>query len=166
MADSCEPARPARLWPAVACCGLLGSFIHGILQARILEWVAISLSRVSSQPRSWTHASCIVGRFFTYWAMTLATWCEELTHWKRPWCWEGLKAGGEGDDRGWDGWMASPTQWTWLWASSRNWWWTEKPGMLQSMGLQRVRPDWVTELNYLLITYGKWKKMSHLENFS
>ena len=49
---------------------------------------------------------------------TLATWCEELTHWKRPWCWERLRAGGEGDDRGWDGWMASPTWWTWVWASS------------------------------------------------
>ena len=47
----------------------------------------------------------------------LATWCEEVTHWKRPWCWERLKARGEGDDRGWDGWMASPTQWTWVWAT-------------------------------------------------
>ena len=64
---------------------------------------------------------------------TLATWWEELTHWKRPWCWEGLKAGGEGDDRGWDGWMASPTQRTWVWASSRSWWRTQKPGVLQSM---------------------------------
>ena len=52
---------------------------------------------------------------------TLATWCKELTHWKRPWCWERLKADGEGDNRGWDGWMASPTQWTWVWASSGNW---------------------------------------------
>ena len=58
-----------------------------------------------------------------------------------------LKAGGEGDDRGWDGWMASPTQWMWIWASSRSWWWTGKPDVLQSMGLQRVRHDWVTELN-------------------
>ena len=58
---------------------------------------------------------------------TLATWFEELTHWKRTWFWERLKAGGEGDDRGWDGWMASPTQWTWIWASSRRWWWTGKP---------------------------------------
>ena len=49
---------------------------------------------------------------------TLATWCKELTHLKRPWCWERLKAGGEGDDRGWDGWMASPTQWTWIWVNS------------------------------------------------
>ena len=51
---------------------------------------------------------------------TLATWCKELTHWKRPWCWERLKAGGEGDDRGWDGWMASLTQWTWVWVNSRS----------------------------------------------
>ena len=76
------------------------------------------------------------------------TWCEKLTHWKRPWCREWLKAGEEGDDRGWDGWMASPTQWTWVWARSESWWWTGKPGMLQSMGSQRVRQDWVTELNW------------------
>ena len=68
-----------------------------------------------------------------------------LTHWKRPWCWERLKAGGEGDHRGWDGWMASLTQWTWVWASSGRWWWTGKPGMLQSMGSQRVGHYWVTE---------------------
>ena len=55
---------------------------------------------------------------------------QELTHWKRPWCWERLKAGGEGDDRGWDGWMAVPTQWTWVWVSSGSWWWTGKPGVL------------------------------------
>ena len=79
----------------------------------------------------------------------VATWCEELTHWKRPWCWEGLKAGGEVDDRGWDGWMTSPTWWTWVWASSGSWWWTGKPGMLQSMGSQRVGHDWVTELSHL-----------------
>ena len=78
---------------------------------------------------------------------TLATWWEELTHWKRPWCWERLKAGGEGDDRGWDGWMASLTWWTWVWASSGSWWWTGKLGMLQSMGSQRVGHDWATELN-------------------
>ena len=68
--------------------------------------------------------------------------------WKRPWCWERLKAGGEGDDRGWDGWMASPTQWTWVWVNSRSWWWTGRPGMLQSMGSQRVRHDWATELSW------------------
>ena len=66
---------------------------------------------------------------------------------ERPWCWERLKAGGEGDDRGWDGWMALPTWCTWVWASSGSWWWTGKPGMLQSTGLQRVGHDWMTELN-------------------
>ena len=84
---------------------------------------------------------------------TLATWCEELTHWKRPWCWERLKAGREGDDRGWDGWMASPTQWTWVWVDSGSWWWTGKPGMLWFMGSQRVGHDWATELN--------WTKVKH-----
>jgi len=67
---------------------------------------------------------------------TLATWCEELTYWKWPWCWERLEAGEEGDNRGWDGWMASPTQWTWVWVNSGNWWWTGRPGVLQSMGSQ------------------------------
>ena len=80
---------------------------------------------------------------------TLATWGEEPTHWKRPWCRERLKAGGEGDDRGWDGWMASPTQWTWVWVNSRSWWWTGRPGVLQLMGSQRVGHDWVTELDWL-----------------
>ena len=60
------------------------------------------------------------------------------------WCWERLRAWGEGDKRGWDGWMASPTQWTWVWASFGRWWWTGKPGVPQSMGLQRVRHDWAT----------------------
>ena len=80
---------------------------------------------------------------------TLATWCKELTHLERPWCWKRLKAGGEGDDRGWHGWMASPTQWTWVWINSGSCWWTERPGVLLSMGSQRVRHDWVTELNWV-----------------
>ena len=70
---------------------------------------------------------------------SLATWCEERTHWKRPWCWERLKAGGEGDGRGWDGWMASPTRWAWVWVSSGSLWWT---GVLRFMVWQRVRQDW------------------------
>ena len=78
----------------------------------------------------------------------LATWCRELTHLKRPWCWERLRAGGEGDNRGWDGWMASPTQWIWVWVDSGSWWWTGRPGVLWFMGSQRVRHDWVTELNW------------------
>ena len=65
-----------------------------------------------------------------------------------PWCWERLKTGGEGGNRGWDGQMASLTQWTWVWVNSASWWWTRKPGMLQSMGSQRVGHDWATELNY------------------
>ena len=84
---------------------------------------------------------------------TLATSCEELTHWKRPWCWEGLGTGGEGDDRGWDGWMASPTWWTWVWVNSWSWWWAGKPGVLRFMGSQRVRHDWVTELNWATNTH-------------
>ena len=79
---------------------------------------------------------------------TLAISCQELTPWKRLWCWEGLGAGGEGDDRGWDGWMASLTRWKWVWVNSRSWWWTGKPGVLQFMGSQRVGHDWATKLNW------------------
>ena len=87
---------------------------------------------------------------------TLATWCEELTHLKRPWCWERLKAGGEGDNRGWDGWMASPTRRTWVWVDSGSWWWTGRPAVLQSMGSQRVRHDWATELNWISVLNGEF----------
>ena len=76
---------------------------------------------------------------------TLATWCKWSTHCKRPWCWERLKAGEGGDDRGCDGWMASLTQWTWIWANSGRWWRTEKPGVLRSMGSQTVGHNWETE---------------------
>ena len=79
---------------------------------------------------------------------TLATWCKELTHWKRPWCWETLKVGGEGDNRGWDGWIASLAQWTGVWVNFGSWWWTGRPDMLQCMGSQRVGLDWATELNW------------------
>ena len=80
---------------------------------------------------------------------TLATSGEELTHWKRPWCWEGLGTGGEGDNRGWDGWMASPTRWAWVWVNSRSWWWTWRPSVLRFMGLQsRTWLSYWTELNW------------------
>ena len=79
---------------------------------------------------------------------TLATYCEELTHLKRPWLWERLKVRGEGDYRGWNGWMASPTQCTWFWVDSGSWRWTGKPGVLQSVGSQRVGHDWMTELSW------------------
>ena len=74
------------------------------------------------------------------------------TDWKRPWCWERLRAGGEGDDRGWDGWMASPTWWISVWVKFGGWWWTWRPGVLRFMGSQRVRHDWGTEL--------KWTELS------
>ena len=81
---------------------------------------------------------------------TWATWCKELTHLRRPWYWERLRAGGKGDDKGWDSCMASPSQWTWVWVNSGSWWWTGKPEVLQFMGSQRVRHDWATELSHFL----------------
>ena len=106
---------------------------------------------------------------------TLATWYEEPACWKRPWCWERLKAGGEGDNRAWDDWMESPRWWTWIWVDSRSWWWTGKPGMLQSMRLQGIGHDWATELNWTsilawkipwteeLVAYSPWchKRVEH-----
>ena len=76
---------------------------------------------------------------------TSTTWCEEVTHLKRSLCWERLKVEGEGDDKGWDGWMRSPTHWTWVWVSSGRWWRTGKLGVLQSMGSQRVEENGETE---------------------
>ena len=77
-------------------------------------------------------------------AETLIFWplYAKSSHWKRPWCWERLKAGGEGDNRGWDDWMASPTWWTRVWVNSGSWWWTGRPGVLSFMGSQRVGHDW------------------------
>ena len=79
---------------------------------------------------------------------TLVIWCEELTHWKRPWCWERLRTGGEGDGRGWDGGMALLTQWTWVCVDSGSWWWTARPGGWS----QKVWHNWETELNWTLST--------------
>ena len=93
----------------------------------------------------------------------MATWWEELTHWKRPWCWERLKAGGDRNDRGWDGWIVSSTQWTWVWVNPGSWRWTGRPGVLQSVGSPRVGHDWGTELNWmthlkaLFMCWGHWK---------
>ena len=89
------------------------------------------------------------GRMLKLNSNTLATWSKNWLIWKKmPWCWERLKAGGEGDDRGWYGWMASLTRLTRVSVSYRSWWWTGKPGVLQSMGSQRVRHAWVLELNW------------------
>ena len=78
---------------------------------------------------------------------------KELTHWKRPWCWERLREGEEGEDRGWAGWMASPIRWTWVWVNFGSWWWTGRPGVLQFMGSQRVGHNWATELNWTECTF-------------
>ena len=111
-----------------------------------VSWTA----RRSNQPilREICPAYSLEGWCWSWNSNTLATWCEELTHLKRPWCWERLKMEGEGDDRGWDGWMASPIWWTWVWVGSRSWWWTGKPGMLQSMSSQSQTwlSNWI-ELN-------------------
>ena len=117
------------------------------------SWESLGLQGDPTSP-SWRRSALGVHWKDWCWSWnsnTLATWCKELTHWKRPWWWERLKAGGVGDNRGWDGWMASPTQWTWVWAGSGSWWWTGKPGVLQSMGSQsRIRlSDW---------TEGFWTK--------
>ena len=92
-------------------------------------------------------------------AETAVLWPPHAKSWLigRLWCWEGLGAGGEGDDQRWDGWMASLTQWARLWVNSRSWWWTGRPGMLQFMGSQRVGHDWATELN------GTWVKPGLLQ---
>ena len=113
-------------------------------------WTARRWMQESQTSQSWRKSTLNIHWKDWCWSWssnTLTTWCEVLTHWKRPWCWEGLKAGGEG----WDSWMASPTQWTWVWVSARSWWWTGKPGMLQPMGSQRIRHNWATELKLKMI---------------
>ena len=97
-------------------------------------------------------------------AETPVYWPPHAKNWLigQDWCWEGLKAGGEGDDRGWDGWMASLTRWTWVWVSSGSWWRTGRPGVLQSMGLQRVGPDRAPEPNEWLkiVKRTLWKALN------
>ena len=104
-------------------------------------------AKIQSVHRKGNQFWIFIGRTCWSWSSnTLATWCEKLTHWKTPWCWERLKVEGEGDDRGWDAWMASPTRWTWVWVNSGSWWWIGKPGVLQSMGSQsQTQLSW-TEL--------------------
>ena len=95
------------------------------------------------------HQSWIfIGRTDWSWSWSsniLATWYEELTHWKRPWCWEKLKAEGEGGNRGWNGWAASPTQWTWVWTNSRRWWRTGKSGIRSPWNHKEL--DTILQLN-------------------
>ena len=95
-------------------------------------------------------------------ANTLATWREESTHWKRPWCWERLKVKGEGGGKGLDGWISSLTHWTWIWARSGRWRRTGRPGVVQSMGLQRVGHDLVTEQQSLVYKNNKQNWISQM----
>ena len=116
----------------------------------------------------YTHWQSFTGMTFKnciFWVCKCLYWAQEVyipnlfpwkflqavIWWKRLWCWEGLGAGGEGNDRGWDGWMTSLTGWTWVWVNSGSWWWTGRPGVLQFTGSQRVGHDWATELNWTVI---------------
>ena len=117
------------------------------------SWESLGLQGDPTSP-FWRRS--VLGVYWKDWCWswnsnTLATWCKELTHLKRPGCWERLKARRKGDDRGWDGCMVSPTLWTWVWANSGSWWWTGKPSVLQSMRSQRVGHDWATNLTCLRI---------------
>ena len=116
------------------------------------SWESLGLQGDPTRP-SWRRS--VLGVHWRDWCWSwnsnpLATWCKELTHWKRPWFWERLKGGGKGDDRGWDGWMASLTQWTWVWVDSGSWWWTGRPGMLWFMGSQRVKQKLVTQQQQII----------------
>ena len=126
----------------------------------LLCW--ISMLGLQGDPTSPSYRSSVLGVHWRDWCWswnsnTLATSWEELNHLKRPWCWERLRAGGEGDNRGWDGWLASPTRWTWIWVDSGSWWWSGRPGVLWFMGSQRIGHDWATELNWTAETQVKVK---------
>ena len=133
------------------------SFANGLsLPQREANFILLKQTIGTITPHvKWGHYSDWRGPQDHGFLSTLATSCEELTHWKRLWCWEGLGAGGEGYNRRWDGWMASPTRWTWVWVNSRSSWWTGRPGVLRFMGLQRVGHDWATELNWNW-TFPQW----------
>ena len=137
-----------RPWGDRQGCGMQGDALNcGVGED---SWESLGLQ---GDPTSPSYRRSVLGVHWKDWCWswnsnTLAIWCEELTHLKRTWCWERLRAGGEWDGRGWDGWMASPTQWTWVWVDSGSWWWTGRPGVLQFMGSQRVRHNWATELNW------------------
>ena len=123
-------------------CSLPGSSIHGIFQARVLGWVAIVFSG---------YRTLVWGFMFMWLALCSVYWLTKfpkLSFLLSPLLSLSFPKAGEGDDRGWDGWMASLTQWTWVWVNSGSWWWTGRPGVLQFMGSQRVGHNWATELNW------------------
>ena len=127
------------------------------------SWESLGLQ---GDPTSLSWRRSVLGVHWKDWcwswnSSTLATSCEELTHWKRPWCWEELGAGGKADDRGWNGWMASLTQWTGVWVNSGSWWWTGRPGVLRFMGSRGVRHDWMTELNWRSLRVGNGNSLEY-----
>ena len=133
------------------------------------EFVTFIHARLQGDPASPSWRRSVLSVYWKDWCWswnsnTLATWCKELTHLKRPWCWERLKVGGEGDARGWDGWMAWPTQWTCVWVGSGSWWWTGRPDLLQSMGSQSQTrlSDWTEWKWFMLDTvYGIFSHWEH-----
>ena len=135
------------------------------------QWSLISLlqNRLQGNQTSQCYRKSVLNIHWKYWTWStniLVTWCEELTQWKRPWCWERLKAGGEGDSRRWDGWMASPAQWTWVWASYRSWWWTGEAWHAAVHGVTNSR----TQLSNWTELIAKWLHLAKSsdvgENFS
>ena len=148
-------------------CNLLGSSVHGILQARILEWAAIPFSRESSKPRSpalqadslpsepsgksihvfmYTYSCSLEGMMLKLKLQYFGYLMWRVDSLEKTLMLGGIGARRKGDDRGWDGWMASPTRWTWVWVNSGSWWWTGRPGVLQFMGLPIVGHAWASDL--------------------
>ena len=128
-------------------------------------WVICQPFSISAQPvhPKGNHSWIFIGRANAE-AETPILWppdAKKLTHWKRPWCWERLKVGGEGDDRGWDGWMASPTQWAWVWASSGSWWWTGRPGVCCGPW-GRKELDTTERLNWTELNWTDWTSNFHV----
>ena len=125
------------------------------------SWESLGLQGDPTSP-SWKRSALGVHWKDWCWSWnsnTLATSCEELTHWKRPWCLEGLGAGEEGDNVGWDGWMASPTPWARVWVNSGSLWWMRRPGMLRFMRSQRVGHDWASEANWTVTALAEiWRE--------
>ena len=127
-----------------------------------MDWLCVILYMCANALSSHEHRIIDMGNILPLSNLTylvshpllyVCTWCEELIHWKRPWCWERLRAGGEGDDRGWGDWIASPTQWTWVWVDSGSWWWKGRAWGAVAHGVAKSRTwlsDW-TELNWMNI---------------
>ena len=123
----------------------LSKFRELVMDREVWSAAVLGVTKSQTPPSNWTE---LEGLMLKLKLQYFGPWYEELTHWKSPWCWKRLRAEGDGDDRGWDGWMASLTRWTWVWVNSGSWWCTGRPVMLRFRGSQRVGHDWATELNW------------------